>query len=67
MSAPNPSNQLTEGDVDNCPSVCEEASLLCVICLAAVHPHPMQLAPTKGELPNAIICPRSNPSSDSNP
>ena len=38
MSAPKPSNQLTEGDVDNCPSVCEEASLLCVICLAAVHP-----------------------------
>jgi len=38
MSAPNPPNQLTECDVDNCPGVCEEASLLCVICLAAVHP-----------------------------
>jgi len=31
-------NQLTECDVDNCPGLCEEASLLCVICLAAVHP-----------------------------
>jgi hypothetical protein len=38
MSEPNPPNQLTECDVDNCPGVCEEASLLCVISLAAVHP-----------------------------
>jgi hypothetical protein len=35
MSAP---NQLTECDVDNCPGLCEEALLLCVICLAAVYP-----------------------------
>jgi len=38
MSAPNPPNQLTECDVDNSPGACEEASLLCVICLAAVPP-----------------------------
>jgi hypothetical protein len=38
MSATNPPDQLTECDVDNCPGLCEEASLLCVICLAAVHP-----------------------------
>jgi hypothetical protein len=35
MSAP---NQLTECDMDNCPGLCEEALLLCVICLAAVYP-----------------------------
>jgi hypothetical protein len=38
MSATNPPDQLTECDVDNYPGVCEEASLLCVIFLATVHP-----------------------------
>jgi hypothetical protein len=38
MSATNSPDQRTECHVDNCPGLCEEASLLCVICLAAVHP-----------------------------
>jgi hypothetical protein len=31
-------NQTTDCDIDNCPGVAEDPSLVCIVCGASVHP-----------------------------